>query len=285
MESGVSALQAGTVKVGEFHINRIGFGAMRITGDGIWGEPKDHQAALDVLRKAVDLDVNFIDTADAYGPEVSENLIREALHPYEGIIIATKGGMTRSGPGQWSPDGRPKHLREACEASLKRLDVERIDLYQLHRVDPEVPFEDSYQTLLDLQKEGKIRYIGLSNIEPEHFKKALAMGNFVSVQNNYNVTNREHEDVLKLCEEHKVAFIPYFPIGGNQGGTNHHLLKQVADTHQATERQIALAWLLAHSSVMLPIPGTSSIDHLRENVMSANITLTDEDLALLDHLS
>jgi pyridoxine 4-dehydrogenase len=190
-----SALSAGTITVGDFHLNRLGFGAMRITGKGIWGEPADPEQAKQVLRRAVELDINFIDTADAYGPEVSERLIHEALYPYEGIVIATKGGLTRSGPNQWVPDCSPAHLREACEASLARLGVEQIDLYQLHTVDPDVAFEESFQMLLDLQQEGKIHSIGLSNIEPEHFKTALAMGKFVSVQNNYNVLNREHEDV------------------------------------------------------------------------------------------
>lgn len=284
--SNVTALQAGTVKVGDFHINRLGFGAMRITGPGIWGEPDDRDAAKAVLKRAVELDVNFIDTADAYGPEVSENLIAEALHPYDGIIIATKGGSVRGGPGQWSADCSPAHLREACEASLRRLKVERIDLYQLHRVDPNVPFEDSFATLLDLQKEGKIRHIGLSNIEPEHFAKALEMGGFVSVQNNYNVLNREHEDILKLCEQHQIAFIPYFPMGGDQGGgVAGNSLQELAAKHHASVHQIALAWLLKHSAVTLPIPGTSSLDHLEENIAAAALDLDDEDMQKLDALA
>lgn len=284
-KTSISALQAGTVKVGDFHINRLGFGAMRITGEGIWGEPPDPETAKAVLRRAIQLDVNFIDTADAYGPEVSENLIRAALHPYEGIVVATKGGMTRGGPGQWEPDGRPDHLRQACDASLKRLGVERIDLYQLHRVDPQVPFEDSFQALLQLQKAGKIRHIGLSNIEPGHFQTALGLGTFVSVQNNYSVLNREHEDVLKLCEEHGMAFIPYFPIGGNRGGMAGAAIKKVAQKHGASERQIALAWLLKHSPATLPIPGTGSISHLEENIVAAGLSLDNQDMRDLDDLS
>lgn len=279
----VSALKAGTVMVGDFHINRMAYGAMRITGPGIWGEPEDLQAAREVLRRAVELDVNFIDTADSYGPEVSEGLIAETLRPYQGIVIATKGGMTRSGPNQWSVDCRPEHLRAACEGSLRRLGVDRIDLYQLHSVDPRIPFEESFQTMLDLQQEGKIRYIGLSNIEPEQFESARAMGTFVSVQNRYNVLNREHENVLKLCEQHGIAFIPYFPIGGNRpGGIGDMVLSRVADKHQATTRQVALAWLLAHSPQMLPIPGTSSVAHLEENIAAAALRLDASDLAALD---
>lgn len=284
-----TARAAGTVRIGDFHVNRMGFGAMRLTGEGIWGPPADKDGALQVLRRAVDLDINFIDTADAYGPEVSENLIAEALHPYDGVIIATKGGNLRPAPGQWTPDGTPKHLREACEASLQRLRIDRIDLYQLHRVDPLVPFKDSFSTLLELQKEGKIRHIGLSNIEPEHFRTALELGGtsgIVSVQNNYNLYNREHEAVLELCEEHNVAFIPYFPIGGGQSNlTGDSALKDIADKHQATERQIALAWLLARSPVMLPIPGTSSIEHLEENVAAAKIKLDSNDMEWLNQLA
>lgn len=287
--SSLSALNAGVVRVGDFHINRLGFGAMRITGPGVWGEPDNIQAALAVLTRAVELDVNFIDTADAYGPAVSENLIARALYPYDGIIIATKGGNTRGGPGQWTPDGSPAHLRQALDASLQRLRVDRIDVYQLHAVDSKVPFEDSFGALLDLQKEGKIRHIGLSNIEPEHFLKAQEMGTFVSVQNHYNVLNREHEDVLQLCEENEIAFIPYFPMGGGKEGqadvTADSILRDLASKHQVTPQQIALAWLLAHSPVTLPIPGTSSIEHLEQNIAAANITLDDDDLLSLADLS
>jgi len=282
---GISARKGGTFKVGDFYICRMGFGAMRLTGAGIWGEPADREAAKGLLRRAVELDVNLIDTADAYGPDVSENLIAEALWPYEGIIIATKGGLTRRGPGQWTPDGSPEHLRQACEASLKRLQVKRIDLYQLHTVDRRVPFEDSLQCLIELQQAGKIRYIGLSNVEPHHLRTALAMTSIVSVQNNYNLFNREHEDVLRLCEERGIAFIPYFPIGGGQTDMKQLRLQAVADKHQVTTRQIALAWLLAHSSVILPIPGTSSIAHLEENIAATSIRLDGDDLAVLDAIN
>jgi pyridoxine 4-dehydrogenase len=286
MNANLSAVTAGDIMLGDLHINRLGFGAMRITGEGVWGEPHDTDQAMQVLKRTVELNINFIDTADAYGPEVSERLINRSLYPYDGLIIATKGGLTRSGPGKWSPDCSPDHLRDACEASLKRLKVDRIDLYQLHTVDPQVPFEDSYQTLLDLQKEGKIRYIGLSNIEPEHFNIALSMGAFVSVQNNYNLLNREHEDVLELCEEHHVMFIPYFPIGGNShDGIAHDVLSDIAHRHHATPRQIALRWILSHSPVTVPIPGTSSVAHLEENVGAAALQLSDDDIAELNALA
>lgn len=284
-DSPIAASHGGDIKIGEYHINRLGFGAMRITGAGIWGEPQNHQLAIEVLKRAVDLGVNIIDTADAYGPEVSENLIREALHPYEGIVVATKGGLTRSGPNNWSPDCSPSHLRQACIDSLRRLGIERIDLYQLHTVDPKVPFEASYQTMLDLQKEGKVRHIGLSNIEPEHFKKAMTMGKFVSVQNNYNIFNREHEDVLRLCEENGIAFIPYFPIGGGQSDMQQAVLQCVASKHSVTTHQIALAWLLARSPVIVPIPGTSSLEHLEENVAATNVQLDAADLEALSALA
>jgi pyridoxine 4-dehydrogenase len=284
--AGISAANAGTVSLGDLTVNRLGFGAMRITGDGIWGEPKDHDSAIAVLKRAVELDVNFIDTADAYGPEVSENLIAEALSPYQaGLVIATKGGLLRGGPGDWRPDGRPEHLREACEQSLKRLAVDHIDVYQFHRPDPDVPYTDSIQALVDLQKEGKIRHIGVSNVSVEQLQQALDMTPIVSVQNNYNILNREHEAVLKLCEEKSIAFIPYFPIGGNVGGVSEAALEEIAGRHQATLRQIALAWLLAHSPVMLPIPGTGSVEHLEENVAAASIKLTDEDLQAIGSMT
>jgi aryl-alcohol dehydrogenase-like predicted oxidoreductase len=286
MNNQISASSAGSVIIGDLRVNRIGFGAMRITGEGVWGEPPDREGAKQVLKRAIELDVNFIDTSDAYGPGVSERLIREALHPYKGITVATKGGVTYSARGQWTPDGSPKHLKEACEASLKRLGVEQIDLYQYHIVDPKVPFEDSFQALLDLQQAGKIRYIGLSNIEPKHFEIALRMGTFVSVENNYNVLSREQEDVLKLCEQHNVAFIPYWPTGGNQeNGIADAVLSELADKYQATPRQIGLAWLLAHSPVTLPIPGTSSVRHLEENVAAGAIELAEEDKVRLDGLT
>lgn len=274
-----------TLKIGDTTVNRLGYGAMRITGEGIWGEPKDHDTAVAVLKRAVELGVNFIDTADAYGPEVSENLIREALHPYDGLLIATKGGMVRSGPGQWSPDGRPEHIREAIEGSLKRLGLEQIELYQFHRPDPNVPFTDSVKTFFELQKAGKVKHVGLSNVTTDQLKQALELGEIVSVQNNYSVLNREHEAVLQLCEDHGIAFIPYFPIGGNTGGLSEQVLGSIAQKHDATVRQIGLAWLLQHSPVMLPIPGTGSVAHLEENMRAADIELTVDDIAELDSLA
>lgn len=285
-DDGLSVTLAGQIRIGDLKINRLGYGAMRITGEGIWGEPKDHEGALALLKRAIELGINFIDTADAYGPEVSENLIFEALHPYNGIVVATKGGLTRSGPGQWVADCSPEHLREACEASLKRLHVDQIDLYQLHTVDSKVPFDQSFKTLLELQQEGKIKHIGLSNIEPEQFSQALNLGNFVSVQNNYNVFNREHEDILKLCEQHGMAFIPYFPVGGNRlDGPADEIVASIAQKHQATNHQIALAWLLNHSTNIVPIPGTSSLLHLEENVASVNIKLEADDIERLDGIA
>jgi pyridoxine 4-dehydrogenase len=286
MSNQISASRTGTIAIGDLRVNRIGFGAMRITGVGSWGEPADREEALEVLKRAVELDVDFIDTSDAYGSGISERLIREALHPYEGISIATKGGVIFSGPGQWAADGSPKHLKDACEGSLKRLAVERIDLYQYHIVDPNVPFEDSFQALLDLQQAGKIRHIGLSNIEPHHFEAALRMGTFVSVQNNYSVLMREHEEMLKLCQQHGIAFIPYRPIGGSQeNGINDAVLSEIAEKYQATPRQIALAWLLAHSPATLPIPGTSSVQHLEENIAASGIELATEDQVRLTGLT
>lgn len=268
--------KAGTITLGDLTVNRLGFGAMRITGPGIWGEPEDHDNAVAVLKRAVELGVNFIDTADAYGPEVSENLIREALHPYDGVVIATKGGLTRSGPDQWSPDGSPEHLREALDASLKRLGVNRIDLYQFHRPDPNVPFEDSVKALVELKDAGKIRNLGLSNVTVEQLEIARGLTEIVSVQNRYNVGDaQESADVLDYCTENNIAFIPWFPVGG---GADLGALKAVADRHGVSAHQIALAWLLAKSPVMLPIPGTKSIEHLEENIAVADIVLTDEDL-------
>lgn len=278
------AAQAGTITIGSFTVNRIGFGAMRITGEGIWGEPADKPAAQQVLRHAVELGVNFIDTADAYGPEVSENLIAETLQPYDGLVIATKGGMTRSGPGQWVPDCSPGHLRAALDGSLQRLGVETIDLYQLHTVDPKVSFQESLQALMDLQKAGKIKYIGLSNVEPEQLRQALEMTNIVSVQNNYSLQNREHEDVLKLCEDNHLAFIPYFPLGSGDLTAVEGPLKEYAEKYQVTPGQIALGWLLAHSPAILPIPGTSSLEHLEENVAAAKVHLDDQDMLKLTQL-
>jgi pyridoxine 4-dehydrogenase len=284
LESNHPALEAGIVKIGHFRINRLGFGAMRITGEGVWGPPQDEQRARQVLRHAVELGVNFIDTADAYGPEISENLIREALYPYDGLMIATKGGMVRGGPGSWIADGRPSHLREACEASLKRLGIDQIQLYQLHRPDPNVPFEMSLRTLIELQKAGKIRYIGLSNVSLAQLKQALSMTDIVSVQNYYNIEHRGSSDaIVDFCEEKGIAFIPYFPIGG--GRVSDRTVQAIAHKHQVTSHQIALAWLLARSPIMLPIPGTSSLQHLEQNMAAVTIRLDDQDLAELNALS
>lgn len=283
--SEINAAAAGTIKVGDFTVNRMGFGAMRLTGEGVWGEPKDHKLAIEVLKEAVVSGVNFIDTADAYGPKVSEDIIHEALAPYDGLVIATKGGKLRPGPGVWHDDCSAAHLREAIGGSLKRLGVKRIDLYQLHAVDIKVSFHDSLQTLIGLKKEGKIRHIGISNVAPENLAEALTMTEIVSVQNRYNVLERDSEEVLKLCEANKIAFIPYFPLGGGRWAEGNETLKNVAKKHQATVSQIALAWLLAKSKFMLPIPGTSSLDHLHENIAAASIKLDPVDLDQLNSLA
>jgi pyridoxine 4-dehydrogenase len=282
----LQAPRAGTVKVGDYEVNRLGFGAMRITGAGVWGQPDNPELARAVLRRAVELGVTFIDTADAYGPEVSENLIHEALAPYEGLVIATKGGMVRGGPGDWCQNGSPEHLRKACAASLERLGVDQIQVYQLHSPDMNVPYDESIQALMDLQAEGKIKHIGVSNVTLDLLKQATAMTTIVSVQNHYNLEHRkDSEAVLQYCQEQGIAFIPYFPIGGNQGGVNEAKIRVIADKHRASSRQIALAWLLEHSPVMLPIPGTSSIEHLESNIAAANIKLDAGDMITLDNLS
>ena len=263
---------------GDLTVHRLGFGAMRITGKGIWGDPPDRELAKAVLRRAVELDVNLIDTADSYGPEVSENLIAEALHPYpDGLVIATKGGLLRDGPGRWRPDGRPEHLRAACEASLRRLKLDRIDLYQLHSPDREVPFEDSVRALAALRDEGKVRHVGLSNVSVEQLERAQAIVPIVSVQNRYNLVARDSEDVLQECERKGIGFIPWFPLAtGDLAEADR--LERIARRHSATPAQVALAWLLQHSPVMLPIPGTGSIEHLEENVAAASLELSDAEL-------
>jgi pyridoxine 4-dehydrogenase len=268
---------SGTVSLGgELTVNRLGFGAMRLTGDGIWGPPKDQEGALAVLRRATELGVNFIDTADSYGPSVSEELIAKALAPYpKHLVIATKGGWNRPGPGQWTHDASPEHLRKAVEGSLKRLRLERIDVYQLHVPDPVVPFDASVETLAELQAQGKIRFVALSNVTQEHIERALKIVPIVSIQNRYSFADREWDYVLDYCERNEIAFIPWSPLGsGKVGGT---LLEGIAQTHQNTPKQVALAWLLKRSPVMLPIPGTSSIKHLEENVQAASLRLTDEE--------
>jgi pyridoxine 4-dehydrogenase len=268
---------------GDMTVNRLGFGAMRLTGEGVWGEPKDEQAAKAVLRRAVELGVDFIDTADAYGPDVSERLIGETLAPYPaGLVIATKGGLLRGGPDNWSSNGHPAHLRDAIEGSLRRLRLERIDLYQFHRPDPDVPFEESVGTLADLQKEGKIRHVGLFNVDVDQLNRARAIVPIASVQNRYNLSDRASEDVLDECEREGIGFIPWFPLAAGPLTRSGGPLDQLAKAHNATQGQLALAWLLRRSPVMLPIPGTSSVAHLEENVAAAAITLTDEEMRSLE---
>ena len=268
-----------TFKIGgDLEVRRLGFGSMRITGDGIWGPPDDPEAARALLRRVIELGVNLIDTADSYGPEVSENLIAEALHPYpDGLVIATKGGLTRTGPGEWPRNGRPEHLREACEGSLRRLKVDRIDLYQLHAPDTNVPYEDSVGALKELQEEGKIRHIGISNVTVAQLEQARELVDVVTVQNRYNLTDRSSEDVLDACEDAGIGFIPWFPLATGSLAEPGGALDEVAHAHDATPGQVALAWLLARSKVMLPIPGTSSAEHLEENVAAGQLTLSDEE--------
>jgi aryl-alcohol dehydrogenase-like predicted oxidoreductase len=274
---------AGTFTFGDRTVRRLGFGAMRITGDGIWGPPKDHDEAVAVLRRAVDLGINLIDTADSYGPAVSEDLIAEALHPYPAdLVIATKGGLVRPGPNVWDEDGRPEHLREACEGSLRRLKLDRIDLYQFHRPDPAVPFEESVGTLAELRQEGKIANVGISNVTVDELKRAQAVVPIVSVQNRYNIVERRDEDVLQACESGGLAFIPWFPLKTGELAKSGGAVAEVAEAHDATPAQVALAWLLAHSPAMLPIPGTSSVTHLEENVAAAQLRLSDDEITRLD---
>jgi pyridoxine 4-dehydrogenase len=280
----LSAGNAGNVSLGgEISVHRLGFGAMRLTGEGIWGPPKDRKGALAVLRRAVELDVNFIDTADSYGPQVSEELIAEALVPYPaGLVIATKGGWNRPGPNQWTHDATPAHLRKAVEGSLKRLRLERIDVYQLHIPDPVVSFEASVETLAQLRNEGKIRLVGLSNVTQEHIERARKIVPIVSVQNRYSFADREWDYVVDYCERNKIAFIPWFPLGA--GKVAGEVLNRIARAHNASPTLIALAWLLRRSSIMLPIPGTSSIEHLDQNVRSSSLRLTDEDYQALSRV-
>ena len=276
---------AGTITIGDLEVDRLGFGAMRITGPGIWGPPSvppsDPGGAIALLRRAVDLGVNFIDTADSYGPNVSEELIATALAPYDGVVVATKGGLPRSGPGAWGVDGRPERLRAALEGSLRRLAVERIDLYQLHRPDPAVPFEDSLGVLVEAQQAGKIRHIGLSNVTLAELEQALGIAEVVSVQNRYSALDRDSQAVLDACTQRSIAFIPWFPLAAGEAAGAAGALAELARSHGASSGQIALAWLLAVSPVMLPIPGTSQIAHLEENVAAADIVLSTADLEAL----
>ena len=271
---------------GDLTVNRLGFGAMRITGEGIWGWPPDRQNAIKVLRRAVELGVNLIDTADAYGPETSELLIAEALHPYpKGLVIATKGGLTRPGRSQWVPDGRPEHLKQAVEMSLKRLRLERIDLYQLHTIDPKVPMEASLGALKQMQDAGKIRHVGLSNVNPTEIVRARKILPIVSVQNEYNIEDRKSENVLVYCEKDSLGFLPWFPIGGGRGLKPENALERAAKDHGVSVIQVAIAWLLQRSPVMLPIPGTSSVAHLEENVAAAKLKLTPAEWKAIDALA
>ena len=284
MPSELPAAAAGSMTLGgDLVVRRMGFGAMRITGEGIWGEPRDRTEAIAVLRRAVELGVNLIDTADSYGPEVSEKLIAEALHPYPaGLVIATKGGLTRSGPGQWHRNGRPDHLRKACEGSLRRLRVERIDIYQLHAVDSAVPMEDSLGELIRLKAEGKIRHVGLSNVSVDQLQRARKVVPIVSVQNRYNIADRAAEDVLEVCERDGLGFLPWRPVGAGDLSRPGGALDGVARAHAVTPAQVVLAWLLLKSPVMLPIPGTSSVAHLEENVAAAALTLDDAEVMALE---
>jgi pyridoxine 4-dehydrogenase len=268
---------------GQISVHRLGFGAMRLTGEGIWGPPKDRNAALAVLRRAVELDINFIDTADSYGPHVSEELIAEALFPYPaGLVIATKGGWNRPGPNQWTHDATPAHLRKAVEGSLKRLRLDRIDVYQLHIPDPAVSFEASVETLAQLRNEGKIHLVALSNVTQEHIERARRIVPIASVQNRYSFADREWDYVVDYCERNGIAFIPWYPLGA--GKVAGEVLDRISEAHSASPTQIALAWLLHRSPMMLPIPGTSSIEHLEQNVRAASLRLTDEDYQMLSRV-
>ena len=290
-----SAEASGTLTIGgDLKVYRLGFGAMRLTGEGIWGPPANKQEAIAVLHRALELGINLIDTADSYGPEVSELLIAEALYPYpKDLVIATKGGLLRPGPGQWLPDGRPEHLREALEGSLRRLRLERIDIYQFHRPDPRVPFEDSVGELAKMRADGKIRHVGLSNITIEQLAQAQKIVPIVTVQNHYNLASRESErmsaqqseEMIDICERQGIGFIPWNPLAAGELARSGGPLDQIAKRHNAKPSQIALAWLLKRSSTMLPIPGTSSVKHLEENVMGATIRLTQEEFEAIDRSS
>ena len=282
-----SAKKSGEFLIGnDLRVTRLGFGAMRITGEGIWGEPADRTEAIRVLRRAIELGINFIDTADSYGPNVSEEIIAEALHPYPaGLVIATKGGFMRPGPNRWVENGKPEHLRSACEGSLRRLRLERIDLYQLHRIDPKVPAEDQLGTLKDLQAQGKIKHIGLSEVSVRQIEHARTIVPIVSVQNRYSVTDRGSEDVLKYCEKEKMGFIPWFPLAAGRVSGSESPISRIAAQWKATPSQVALAWLLTRSPVMLPIPGTSKVKHLEENVAAAELKADAMKMQELDRMA
>jgi pyridoxine 4-dehydrogenase len=278
----VRADAAGTIDLGgDLTVNRLGFGAMRITGQGVWREPPDHDAAIATLRTVVELGVNFIDTADSYGPEVSENLIAEALYPYpDDLVIATKGGLIRPGPGRWEADGRPAHLREVCEGSLRRLKLEQIPLYQLHRPDPAVPLAESVGTLAELKAEGKIRHIGVSNVTEEELREAQRITPIVSVQNRYNVSDRKSQSLIDLCEQEALVFLPWAPV---QQGDENPAIADIAENHNATKHQVILAWLLASSPAILPIPGTGSAEHAADNIAAAALELSPDEVAAINH--
>jgi pyridoxine 4-dehydrogenase len=281
--SATSVAPSGTFSIGDdVTVHRLGYGTMQLPGPGVWGEPRDHGAAIAVLRHAVELGIDLFDTADSYGPFVAEDLLREALHPYDGITIATKGGLTRTGPGEWHPVGRPEYLRQCVEMSLRRLDVETIDLYQLHRIDPQVPLEDQLGALADMQTAGKIRHIGLSEVGVEQIRAARQIAPIVSVQNLYNLVNRSAEPVLEYCEREGIGFIPWFPIANRDLAKPDGPLGSLAAELGASPTQLALAWLLRRSRVMLPIPGTSSLEHLEENVAAAGLELTEDQASRLE---
>ncbi len=291
-KSAVQRNQALAKKSGEFligddlRVTRLGFGAMRITGDGIWGAPADRAEAVRVLRRAVELGINFIDTADSYGPGVSEEIIAEALHPYPtGLVIASKGGFVRPGPNQWVENGKPEHLRSACEGSLRRLRLDRIDLYQLHRIDPKVPAEDQLGTLRDLQAQGKIKHIGLSEVSARQIQHARTIVPIVTVQNRFSVADRGSEDVLAYCEKEKMGFIPWFPLAAGRISGSESPISRLAARWKATPSQVALAWLLARSPVILPIPGTSRVEHLEENVAAAELQIDANKMQELDRMA
>jgi pyridoxine 4-dehydrogenase len=272
----------GTLTLGSFTVHRLGFGTMQLTGSGVWGPPDDHDAAIAVLRRAVELGVDLLDTADSYGPDVAEELVKEALHPYpEGLRIATKAGFLRPGPGQWEECGRPDHLRRQCEGSLRRLGVERIDLFQLHRVDPEVPADDQFGVLKELRDEGKVAEVGLSEVGVDQVEAARRIVPVVSVQNQYNIAQRGADDVVDHCEGQGIAFIPWFPLGSGKLSRPGGPIDEVAGQLGATVSQVCLAWLLRRSPVMVPIPGTSSVGHLEENCAAAALTLTDDQYQML----
>ncbi|HEY4092517.1 MAG TPA: aldo/keto reductase [Luteibacter sp.] len=280
----INAAASGTFKIGgDLEVNRLGFGAMRITGDGIWGDPADPAKARAVLKKLPEIGVNFVDTADSYGPFVSEDLIREVLHPYKGMVIATKSGLTRHGPNIWAPVGRPEYLRQGVLMSLRRLGVERIDLWQLHRVDEKVPADEQFDVIKQMQKEGLIRHAGLSEVSVEQIEAAQKYFKVVTVQNLYNLGNRQSEGVLNYCDQHNIGFIPWFPLAAGELAKEGSVLSKIATKLGATNGQVAIAWLLKRSKVMLPIPGTGDAGHLEENVKGASLQLSQADYEALEH--